>query len=115
MRDVHGVGDEADDLEHWQRTGERDADLHQRNGRCGWTSSHAPRLAASHCAGRASLVRTLIAAGGVQPGRATSFSPRGPGSLRRPEAGANSLRTMSRAAEAGCPRCSAGTGTSCWP
>ncbi|WP_420034716.1 DUF6879 family protein [Streptomyces sp. cg28] len=26
MRDVYGVGDEADDFEHWRRTGERDAD-----------------------------------------------------------------------------------------
>ncbi|SEF46541.1 hypothetical protein SAMN05216223_10127 [Actinacidiphila yanglinensis] len=26
MRDVYGVGDEAEDFVHWQRTGERDAD-----------------------------------------------------------------------------------------
>lgn len=26
MRDTYGVGDEADDFEHWQRTGDRDVD-----------------------------------------------------------------------------------------
>ncbi len=26
MRDVYGVGDEADDFEHWRRTGQRDVD-----------------------------------------------------------------------------------------
>lgn len=26
MRDVYGVGDEAEDFEHWQRTGKRDTD-----------------------------------------------------------------------------------------